>query len=179
MKVYKYSIEVTRTSCCKFSKIHWYKSTVATDKSLDINFLAKFSYHFFFFNLILIKLAWIWHSLRCLLILIKQINYPYVHIRNKYCTNWELVSRQENEHVCSSSLYAEMSEIETDTGEKRQWLSSSCLSVVKIQTVWSAVTTNKFQKGIAIKALMQPKTSRNCYFQHESPEIISKRKPEP
>lgn len=137
-------------------------------------------------------MAWVWHLL---------LTFPYkadqlpirrsthilthilTHIRNKYCINWELVSRQENERVCSSSLYAEMSEIETDTEERRQWLSSSCLSVVKIQTVWSADTTNKFQKGIAIKALKFFHSAQNitehCYFQHESPETVSKRKPEP
>lgn len=104
-----------------------------------------------------------WHEsdICCLFFFIKQINYPYVYIRDKYCTNCEPVSRQAYEHVFSSSLYVEMCRIETDTEEKRQWLSNSCRSIVKIQTAWSAVNTNKFQKGIAIKTLVFSHSAQN------------------
>lgn len=118
-----------------------------------------------------------------LFFLIKQINHPSVCIGKKYCTNCEPVSRQENNHILSSSMYAEMSGVETDTEEKRQWLSNSCLSIVRTQTAWSAVNTNKFQKGITIKILMFSHSAKNnmehCYFQDVTSEMTGNRKQEP
>ncbi|KAK2526216.1 hypothetical protein Q9966_010811 [Columba livia] len=68
------------------------------------------------------------------------------------------------------------------SGEDCETLWEKSVSV-SIQTAWSAVNTNKFQKGITIKTLMfchSAKTSvEQCYFQCESPDMMGKRKPEP